>query len=100
MNTTSLHIQIEPAIKQQAQRTAGELGLSLSSVVKALLTQFIRTKQLSVGMTEEIPNAQTVLDLKQSEEDIKAGRTISFKSGKEALDYLARELEYEEGPAH
>jgi antitoxin component of RelBE/YafQ-DinJ toxin-antitoxin module len=33
MNTTSLHIQIEPVIKQQAQKTADELGLSLSSVV-------------------------------------------------------------------
>jgi queuosine precursor transporter len=52
MNTTSLHIQIEPTVKQQAQKTADELGLSLSSVVKALLKQFIRTKQLSVGINE------------------------------------------------
>jgi antitoxin component of RelBE/YafQ-DinJ toxin-antitoxin module len=37
MNTTSLHIKIEPAIKEQAQKTADELGLSLSAVTKALL---------------------------------------------------------------
>jgi addiction module RelB/DinJ family antitoxin len=100
MNTTSLHIQIEPAIKQQAQKTASELGLSLSSVVKALLKQFIRTKRLSVGITEEIPNEYLRQSLKQSDEDIKAGRTLSFKSGKDALDYLAREIEDEKRSAH
>jgi addiction module RelB/DinJ family antitoxin len=100
MNTTSLHIQIEPVIKQQAQKTASELGLSLSSVVKALLKQFIRTKRLSVGITEEIPNEYLRQSLKQSDEDIKAGRTLSFKSGKDALDYLAREIEDEKRSAH
>ena len=100
MNTTSLHIQIEPAIKKQAQKTADELGLSLSSVVKALLKQFIRTKRLSVGITEEIPNEYLRQSLKQSDEDIKAGRTLSFKSGKDALDYLAREIEDEKRSAH
>jgi addiction module RelB/DinJ family antitoxin len=87
MNTTSLHIQIEPVIKQQAQKTASELGLSLSSVVKVLLKQFIRTRKLSVELTE-IPNKYLKQSLKQSEEDIKAGRTISFKNTEEALSYI------------
>jgi addiction module RelB/DinJ family antitoxin len=95
MNTTSLHIQIEPAIKHQAQKTAGELGLSLSSVVKALLTQFIRTKRLSVGIEErpEVPNAYLSKVLKQSEEDIKAGRTQAFDSWDTAFDYLSHEID-------
>ena len=100
MNTTSLHIKIEPKIKEQAQKTADELGLSLSAVMKALLKQFIRTKRLSVGITEEIPNEYLRQSLKQSDEDIKAGRTLSFKSGKDALDYLAREIEDEKRSAH
>jgi addiction module RelB/DinJ family antitoxin len=87
MNTTSLHIQIDNDIKEQAQRTAEELGLSLSAVTKALLKQFIRTKQLSVGI-EEIPNAHLIQSLKQSDEDINAGKTLSFKDGKAALDYV------------
>ena len=100
MNTTSLHIKIEPKIKEQAQKTADELGLSLSAVMKVLLKQFIRTKRLSVGITEEIPNEYLRQSLKQSDEDIKAGRTPSFKSGKDALDYLAREIEDEKQSAH
>jgi addiction module RelB/DinJ family antitoxin len=88
MNTTSLHIQIEPAIKQQAKKTADELGLSLSAVTKALLKQFIRTKQLSVGL-DETPNARLVRDLKQSEEDVKTGRVISFKTPDDAIAYVS-----------
>lgn len=97
MNTTSLHIQIEPTVKQQAQKTADELGLSLSSVVKALLKQFIRTKRLSVGMPErpEIPNAYLRKSLKQSEEDIKTGRVISFETPDDALAYVSSLIDNE-----
>lgn len=87
MSTTSLHIKIEPDIKKQAQVTADELGLSLSAVTKALLKQFIRTKRLSVG-ADEIPNEYLRQSLKQSEEDIKAGKVISFNSGTEAVNYV------------
>ena len=64
------------------------------------IKQFIRTKRLSIGITEEIPNEYLRQSLKQSDEDIKAGRTLSFKSGKDALDYLAREIEDEKRSAH
>jgi addiction module RelB/DinJ family antitoxin len=97
MNTTSLHIKIEPAIKEQAQKTANDLGLSLSAVMKALLKQFIRTKRLSVSTRDlpEIPNARTRRHLKQAEEDIKAGRVISFKNSKEVLSYLDSLIEHD-----
>ena len=87
MNTTSLHIKIEPNLKKQAQNLADELGVSLSSVMKALLKQFVRTKQLSVGIPE-IPNVYLRKVIKQSDEDIKNGKTLAFKNGQEALDYL------------
>jgi addiction module RelB/DinJ family antitoxin len=95
MNTTSLHIQIDTDIKEQAQQTADELGLSLSAVTKALLKQFIRTKQLSVGLTE-IPNEHLKLSLKRSEKDIKAGKTLSFKDGEAALDYVDSLIKHDE----
>ena len=74
MNTTSLHIKIEPQLKADAQKAAERLGLSLSAVTKALLKQFARTRRLSVGELPEIPNARTAAELRQAEEDIKAGR--------------------------
>lgn len=88
MNATSIHIKIEEHIKDQAQKTADELGLSLSAVVKALLKQFIRTKQLSVGI-HEIPNDYLLHSLKQSDEDIKKGRVSpSFDNAKDAIAWL------------
>jgi|SRR2546426_278101 len=99
MNTTSLHIKIEPSIKREAQKTASELGLSLSAVTKALLKQFIRSKHLSVGISE-IPNARLRKSLQQSEEDIKAGRVLSFASAKDALVYLDKEIADEKRATH
>ena len=97
MNTTSLHIKIEPDIKKQAQKTADDLGLSLSAVMKALLKQFIRSKRLSVGTRDmpEIPNARTRRHLKQSEEDIKAGQGISFNNIAEARAYINSLIEHD-----
>ena len=99
MNTTSLHIKIEPSIKREAQKTASELGLSLSAITKALLKQFIRSKHLSVGISE-IPNARLRKSLQQSEEDIKAGRVLSFASAKDALVYLDKEIADEKRATH
>ncbi len=82
MNTTSLHIKIEADIKREAQKTASDLGLSLSAVTKALLKEFVRSKRLAVGGSErpEIPNARLHKSLQQSEKDIKAGRTIALSA--------------------
>ena len=90
MNTTSLHIKIEAGIKREAQKTASDLGLSLSAVTKELLKEFVRSKRLAVGGSErpEIPNARLRKSLQQSEEDIKAGRTIKFKNVNEAIAYI------------
>lgn len=82
-------------MKKQAQKTANELGLSLSATIKVLLKQFIRTKQLSVGLTEK-PTEQLIKSLKQSDKDIKAGRITSFKTGRDALTYLDREIKDEQ----
>lgn len=94
MNTTSVHIKIEPDIKAQAQETAEELGLSLSAVMKALLKQFIRTKHLSVGASE-VPNEYLIQSLKQADKDIKTGRVMSFKKGRDALSYIDTLIENE-----
>jgi addiction module RelB/DinJ family antitoxin len=99
MNTTSLHINIELRTKEQAQKTADELGLFLSAVMKALLKQFIRTKRLSVGITET-PNEYLRKSLQQSEEDIRAGRVFSFASAKDALKYLDKEIADEKRATH
>jgi len=88
MNATSIHVKIDSNMKVQAQKTAEELGLSLSAVMKALLKQFIRTQRLSVGVGEE-PSAFMLEALKKSDKEYKAGNTSpSFASAKDSFKWL------------
>lgn len=88
MNTTSVHIKIESDIKIQAQKTAGELGLSLSAVMKALLKQFIRTQRLSVGVGEE-PSTYMIEALRKSDKEYKEGNTSpSFSDVEDSFEWL------------
>lgn len=75
-------------MKDQAQKTAEELGLSLSAVVKALLKQFIRTQRLSVGIGEE-PSIYMIEALKKSNEEYKDGDTSpSFTNAQDSFKWL------------
>lgn len=87
MSYTVVTTKIDPKTKKEAMKTASDLGLSLSAVVKALLKQFIRTKQLSIGINED-PNQYLINSFKKSNQDIKAGKTLSFKKGTDALSYI------------
>jgi hypothetical protein len=49
---------------------------------------------------EEEPTPYLLEELRKSEEDRKAGRVISFASGKEALEYLDNEIKNEKRSAH
>src|SRR5258708_5238260 len=94
MNNATIFIKTEPKIKAEAQKTARELGFSLSSILNGFLRQFVKTRTITFSAKEldEIPNAKTRRLLKQSEEDVKAGRVISFKNTQEVLEYLDKEI--------
>jgi addiction module RelB/DinJ family antitoxin len=88
MNTASVHIKIESDIKIQAQKTAEELGLSLSAVMKALLKQFIRTQRLSVGLGEE-PSMYMIEALRKSNEEYGEGNTSpTFANAEDSFRWL------------
>lgn len=88
MNTTTLTIKIDKKTKDESQKVAAELGFSLSALIKAQLRHVIRTRRVDVSLREERPTAYFDKKLKEAEEDIKAGRVISFKDSDEMLAYL------------
>lgn len=75
MNTV-INIKTKKDLKQKAQKTAGDLGLSLSAVINAYLRQFVRNKavyfSLAPTMTPELENL-----LGKIEYDIQRGKNIS-----------------------
>lgn len=74
MNAASILIKTDPRVKQEAQKTAKELGLSLSAVLNALLKQFIQSKTITFSQFEEEPSEYLLKEMKQARENRKAGK--------------------------
>lgn len=92
MQSAVINFTAEEKTKQQAQEVAKKMGISLSTVLNNYLKYFVKTKTIVFSVDDEIPNKYLINALKQSEADVKAGRVTTFKTGKEALDYLDQEI--------
>lgn len=87
MNTAIVNVKVDPTVKRQAQKVAGEMGLSLSALINGFLKNLVKTKTVTFSASEE-PTPYLLRALKESKEDIKTGRVVSFKNPKDALSYL------------
>ena len=88
MNTAVVNVKVDPRVKKEAQRLAENLGLSLSGLINAYLKQIIRTKTVSFSASAEEPSEYLIKSLKESKEDIKAGRVVSFDDPDKTLAFL------------
>lgn len=93
MNTASIFIKTDPRVKEEARKTAEELGFSLSSIINAFLRQFVKTKTINFSaLSEEEPSGYLIETLRKSEEDIRRGRVSpDFYDTKEAIAWLNKE---------
>lgn len=82
---TQVNLKIDSHIKKNAQKRAKELGLSLSSVVNATLSQFARTGELELSVAPKItPFLENLV--REARADYKAGRLKVYEN---ADDFLA-----------
>ena len=92
MNTATIFIKTEPKIKEEAQKTAEELGFSVSSVLNAFLRQFVKTKTIHFSVQEGKPNKYLIELLKEAEADLQNGHTSpKFKTAEEFIEYLHKQ---------
>lgn len=86
-----LNIKIEEKTKREAQITAREFGISVSTLVNALLLQVIREKRLELSVAPK-PSKKLETLLEKVEKDIQHNRNLSpkFSTGKEAVAYLKK----------
>ena len=62
--------------------------MSLSSIINAYLKQFVRTRRIEFDLREE-PSDYLLQSLKESQEDIKAGRVSpKFTNAEDAIKWL------------
>jgi addiction module RelB/DinJ family antitoxin len=89
MNTATIFIKTEPKVKEEAQKTAEELGFSLSSILNAFLRQFVKTKTIHFSVAKEKPNTYLSGLIRQARADLKKGKTSpKFKTAEEFIEYL------------
>ncbi len=89
MSYTVVTTKMESELKRAAMKTAEELGMPLSVVIKAFLKQFVRTKTVTFSVASEQPSTYLLKSLKESEDDIKAGRvSSSFTNARDAIAWL------------
>jgi addiction module RelB/DinJ family antitoxin len=88
MNTV-IHIKADKEVKENAQKVARDLGLSLSDIINASLRNFIRTREIHFSSIPQMtPELERLLG--PIEADIKKSRNLSpaFESGEEMDKYL------------
>jgi len=87
---TIINVKADKNVKEDAQKLAKELGLSLSAVVNAYLKQFVRTRRVDFSTAPSMSPALEKL-LGEIELDIKKGRNLSpaMSSEKDIDDRLS-----------
>ncbi len=88
MNTkTIFNIKLDKELKKNAQETAKELGIPLSTAVQAFLRQFVRDKELTISYK---PSKYLKKILKDAEQELKDKKD---HGPFENLDNLMRSLD-------
>ena len=85
--TDTLHIRVEPSVKQKAEKTLNDLGLSITEAVNVFLNQVI----LNDGIPFEIRKPKFNKETMQAIEDTKKGKNLSKTFNN--VDEMFEELE-------
>lgn len=85
--TDTLHIRIEPSVKQKAEKTLNDLGLSITDAINVFLNQVI----LNDGIPFEIKKPKFNKETIQTIEDTKNNKNLSKTF--DSVDEMFKELD-------
>ncbi len=85
--TDTLHIRVEPSVKQKAEKTLNDLGLSITDAINVFLNQVILTDGLPFEVRKPKYNKETI----QAIEDTKNGKNLSKTF--DSIDEMFEELD-------
>ena len=71
--TDTLHIRVEPGVKEKAEETLNYLGLSITEAVNVFLNQIILQEGIPFKIEKPRYNKETL----QAIEDVKNGKNLS-----------------------
>ncbi|MDD4358930.1 MAG: type II toxin-antitoxin system antitoxin, RelB/DinJ family [Candidatus Pacebacteria bacterium] len=86
---TVINIKTEKEVKENAQKLAKELGLSLSDVLNASLRNFIRTREVYFSHTPRMTRElEERIEEARKDFALKKNWSPGFDSAEEAIKYL------------
>ncbi len=90
MKTTILSVKVDEKDKRDAQILARKLGFNLSTLVKAYLKEFLRTKEVNVRLEDEMElSAWAKKQLAQGKKEVEQGYVSpAFKTVAEEIAWL------------
>ena len=83
--TTMVHVRIDEKIKEEATRTLGAMGLSISDAVRVFLMRVVAEKQMPFPI--KVPNDDTRVAMAEADE-IARTRSTRFSNAAELFDDL------------
>ena len=86
-----INLKTDPELKEQAAKTANQLGVSISAILNNELRRFV-AEQSVVFEAPEVPNPETAKLLAVAAHEIAEGDYHKFGSNDEALGFLADQL--------
>ncbi len=87
-----INLKTDPELKRRAVEAADKLGISISMLLNNELRRFAAEQSVTFELLE-VPNAKTAKLLADSRKSIDKSDFYTFSSDKEALEFLASELE-------
>ena len=93
-NKTFLNVKVDKDLKSRAQRLAKKIGLPLSTVVNAQLSQFVRDEEITFSTKlRPTPYLEKILD--QAAKDRATGKNLSpaFDNVDDFVGYLEKEID-------
>ena len=85
---TQVNLKIDNDVKIQAQKKAGELGLSLSAIVNATLKQFSRTGELKLSTAPKITEYLENIVIEARQEFTKGETSGPFNTPQKLFKHL------------
>jgi len=89
MDNAVIQIRTNKKLKDDAMAVAEDLGLSLSSLIKAFLSNVTKTKSVTFSVREQ-PSPYLIEAIKKADVDIKKGDFHSFDNPEDSLSFLKK----------
>lgn len=90
MNSTVINIKTDVKVKQEAQKIASDLGLTLSGAINGFLKQLIRDKAILFTLNNK-PSDYLLSSIQESKDQKESGDFYSFKDNQAAVNFLDKQ---------